>query len=72
MKKGFLAALFAATVSFIVPDNRRQKRKPQHYRALPETSTGTPMPVVKTPPMTEADAKRVKQRHRQRKAKRGY
>lgn len=70
MKKGFLAALFAATVSLIVPDNRRQKRKPQHYRALPETATKTP--VVNTPPRTESEMKRVKERHRQRKAKRGY
>ncbi len=68
MKKGLLATLLALTSTVLFPGERRQ-RQPQHYRALPKT---TGEAVVKTPPMSEADMKRVKERHRQRKAKRGF
>ncbi len=69
MKKGLLATLLTLTASLVAPDPRRQ-RQPQHYRALPEKSEGHS--VVTTPPRTESEMKRVKERHRQRKAKRGY
>lgn len=73
MKKSLLASLWAITASLLTPAKTKPGRKSaQHYRALPETNLRTEMPVVKTPLLTEAEMKRVKERHRQRKAKRGY
>ena len=71
MKKSLLASIWAITASMLAPKADRERPK-QHYRALPKTNTKTEMPVVNTPPMTEAGLKRVKERQRKRKAKRGF